>query len=224
VRAPTRVPATVKGTLPGSSRISSETPLRGPLRRFSESPSRRAWRKVPETLRQGLPRDPPETLPRHPSLDPLSSVFGVPLGGMLPRGAPALQPFPGSLSWGERWQREEELDKEFAERVCLHEEEATAEFPLRLSTRHLLEHVNLDCSICSRMVLLISTPSSGYNRSTRQLSSTSSSTSLIRKKRTTSSTALLVRGWRGTATPSRRTLWMETTISSLKSNSFAWRR
>jgi hypothetical protein len=73
-------------------------------------------------------RDPPET----PFFGSPKLRIGVPLGGMLLRGAQALQPFPGSLSRGDRRQREEELDKEFAEWVCLHEEEAAVEFPLRL--------------------------------------------------------------------------------------------
>jgi hypothetical protein len=199
-------------------------PPERPPRRFSESPLRWAWRKVPETLRRGLPRDLLETLPRHPSSGPLSFVLECLSGEccreVLQRCNRFLGPSRGESADRRRRNWIRSLWNGF---VC------TRRRPLLNSLcgcllRHLLEHVDLDYSICSRMVSLTLTPSSGYSRSTRQHFSTSSSTSLIRKKRTSSSTVLLVRGWRGTTTSSRRTLWMETTIPSLKSSSFAWRR
>jgi hypothetical protein len=102
-------------------------PPRGPPRRFSESPSRGPREKSPRPCEEGS-QDPPET----PFFGSPKLRIGVPLGRMLPRGAPVLHPFPGSFLQGDHGQREEELDKEFAERVCLHEEEAAAEFPLQL--------------------------------------------------------------------------------------------
>jgi hypothetical protein len=55
-------------------------------------------------------------------------------GGALFKGGPPQLPFAGDppLSREEQLSREKELDKELAERVHLHEEEAAPQFPLRL--------------------------------------------------------------------------------------------
>jgi hypothetical protein len=109
--------------------------------------------KSPRDLAKRAPERPPRDPPETPFFGSPKLRIGVPLGEMLPRGAPALQVCNRFLghSRGEiagrgrrNWIRS--LQNGF---VC------TRRRPLLNSLcgcllRHPLEHVDLDCSICSR--------------------------------------------------------------------------
>jgi hypothetical protein len=89
-------------------------------------------------LPEKSPRDPlKRLLERSPGSPCMFGALGAHAGGrggVLFRGGPPQLQFAGDppLSREERLSREEELDKELAECVHLHEEEAAAQFPLRL--------------------------------------------------------------------------------------------
>ena len=110
--------------------------------------------KAPETISRHTPEKAPESLPRYSQEKALESSprhtphMALQTSPPSPGGFGALATRPGSRgrelfragpppppiaqSREARLSREEELDKELAERVRLHEEEAASEFPLRL--------------------------------------------------------------------------------------------